>query len=115
MSKHTPYWFNVIRRAVTRGNKGLAAFTLKHRAEAYDFVTCACGKQDPRIPRYGEGDLYETGTPKDKQLKYLGRDFATDVCYNRPYNAMRTLFKIEQRSAEILKGLTTQQKGNGDE
>lgn len=58
--------------------------------------TCACGKQDPRIPR-GLG-----GAPLDENLEELGVAFYQHVCAHRFFEAAETLIAIERRAAEIL-------------
>lgn len=76
------------------------------------WVTCACGEQDPRIPR---GDI---GKPLDEKLSKLGQEFFECIIMditpsgcdedNPPsqYVAARhVLAKIEQRAAEVLAGL----------
>lgn len=68
---------------------------------ARDWVTCACGNQCSVIPRSG-------GMPDDLELQNLGGDFVAAICgmelrvkHNKT-EAIRTLAKIEARSAELL-------------
>ena len=107
MSKHTTYWFGVIKKAITRKNKGEDAFTEQHREKSADWVTCACGKQDPRIPRFSydqDWDPYSmSGSPVDEELNCLGEEFCEHVCKDNPAMALGTLIKIEKRAAEVLK------------
>ena len=97
--KHTPYWFNVIRRAITRWNKGLRPFTERHKRIAFNFTTCACGKQDPRILRRMSNGVM---VPIDARLYALGCTFYGDVGGEHPHHAMKTLLKIEKRAGEII-------------
>jgi hypothetical protein len=100
----------------------------KALSEAFSWVDCACGKLDPRIPRWTglEPDFRDSygakSSPKDKILNDLGVDFATiwekaeplptsflqwdntDVD-SLPLYAAECLVRIEQRAAEILAGM----------
>jgi hypothetical protein len=71
--------------------------------DAEDWQTCACGKQDPRIPRGAFGE------PDDGQLEFLGVVFGrlwNGRCFGKftasPLGAAQCLIAIEKRSAEIL-------------
>lgn len=78
--------------------------------DAYDYQTCVCGHQDPRIPRS------ESGTPEDLELTLLGSYFfgALKIASKAPTarktrqkveDAARHLVAIEQRATEVLAGL----------
>lgn len=67
---------------------------------ARNYVTCACGEQDPRIPR---NEL--TGQPIDDELAILGMDFYDNVTDGEIDRAGEVLAKIEIRAAEILEGM----------
>lgn len=95
----TPYWFNVIRRAVTRRNKGQTPFSQEHVDRAKDWVTCACGKQDQRIERS------DFGCPVDYKLATAGSRFYDAVVRQDPKLAREILDKIEVRASELLRGL----------
>jgi len=64
--------------------------------EARDWQTCACGRQDERIPRY------EDGEPLDEQLSASGAWFPLYLQSNI-VEAARCLIRIEKRAAEVLK------------
>jgi hypothetical protein len=68
---------------------------------AQTWVTCACGEQDPRIPRNKEAGY----RPKDTILYDLGLDFFDAVNANHCDDADLILMQIEHRSAEILASL----------
>ena len=102
---HTPYWFNVIKKAITRENEGEVPFTEGHIQKARDWPTCACGKQDPRIPRYAFKFRHGLSGPEDVDLTAYGFEFSNHVGNQRPAEALTSLLAIEKRSAEILKGL----------
>jgi hypothetical protein len=57
---------------------------------------CACGKQDPRIPRNSNG------SPKDAELFILGLSFSTAVNVGDYRRAEYLLTQIEKRAQEIL-------------
>lgn len=82
-------------------------FSEEEQNLAQSWVTCACGQQDPRIPRYTVQD--RTGhlpcEPKDKKLSDLGMMFAGDVDEGNFDAARATLQKIEQRAKELLGGV----------
>lgn len=63
------------------------------------WVTCACGNQCEIIPRTG------TGAPNDRTLKKLGVDFSDHIELGEWEKAKKTLYKIEERSAQIIKEL----------
>jgi hypothetical protein len=95
--KTTPYWTAVIKEARRRKKKGLVPFVSPVRNKAASWVTCACGKQDPRIPiNHG---------PVDTRLYSLGCSFYGAVEEQRIDSAEKILHKIERRAAEILRGL----------
>lgn len=95
-ARKTPYWWAVIAEAKLRKKKGLPAFTYAHAAKAGDWQTCACGEQDPRIPRG------HWGGPLDDTLDELGMQFYRAVTTDSTNLATRTLLAIEKRAAEVL-------------
>lgn len=97
MRRLTPYWHDAIRIARENGS-----FTKEDRIKANSWVDCACGKQDPRIPRF-EAPLYQA--PKDTELREYGEDFGEAVSLNNFRLAEKALILIEKRSAEIIAGL----------
>jgi hypothetical protein len=106
MSKHTPYWYRVIKSAIARQNAGKVPFTEKHKALSKFWVTCACGKQDDRIPRDPGGG------PIDFRLKILGLRFDALVSDQEPTKALMILHQIEQRAGEVLSEIQAMMSGN---
>ena len=92
--KKDTFWDLRIRAAEARGS-----FTEDDRRRATDWVTCACGQQDPRIPRY------ESGGPVDEQLDTFGLDFAMAVRADNMAGARSLLAKIESRARAVLMGV----------
>jgi hypothetical protein len=71
---------------------------------AWNWTTCACGQQDPRIPRHKDFHA-----PLDWKLQDLGLSFTTiwdgiprDAFDASPFGAAQCLIAIEKRAAEIL-------------
>ena len=95
----TPYWWEVIERAKARKAHGKLAFTFRERERAGNWTTCACGKQDIRIPRHGIFDM----EPLDKELSLLGVQFSHAVTMDDPDLAEKTLLKIERRGDVVLR------------
>lgn len=88
---HNSYWGKRIIKAEKRGE-----FTEGDVKKAGSWTTCACGKQDPRIPRD------EEGAPCDVYLWELGLGFNGKVYTHQVVQAARTLVKIEKRAAIVL-------------
>lgn len=103
--KSTPYWTRVIKNALARKNKGLLPFTCEHQKRASDWVTCACGKQDQRIPKQVSFDGTVLRAPKDEKFSRFGVAFSLAVRLQRPKLAESILGKIEEREQEILAAL----------
>lgn len=101
MTKPTPYWWRAIETARKRGH-----FTEEDIARAHGWTTCACGKQDKRIPRSKNLD-WENGRPAnaplDARLYALGGSFYEYVMSNAFYKAERALVAIERRAAALIK------------
>lgn len=103
-SKTKKKWFRIIQAARKRGR-----FTDNQRVYAAQWTTCACGEQDPRIPRLVPGsDAYRNADdgpwcPVDWRLRSLGLEFATQVENNQFNAALNTLRMIEERSAYLIK------------
>jgi len=97
MSKHTPYWTRVINNAIKRKDEGRVPFTREHDRRAMNWVTCACGQQDPRLHD-------EDGRPRDPELEILACTFAgyVDEAGGDPRQAMETLLEIEARAVVLL-------------
>lgn len=77
---------------------------------ARQWPTCACGEQDPRIPRWDEdGDAedwlsHPPGSPKDGYLKHLGQAFC-DAIGEQDFDDARIIFRaIEKRAGDIMAG-----------
>jgi hypothetical protein len=84
-------WDVIIKEARLRG-----FFTGAQRQLASSWVTCACGEQDPRIPRSCKG------RPIDRKLIYLGNNFSIAVADNMYDLAEQVLVQIEIRSRRVL-------------
>lgn len=84
-------WITRIKEARERGE-----FTLRDRDLAENWPDCACGEQDPRIPRY------EDGEPDDEILTRLGTAFCRFVDRNAFDGAEDALLRIELRSSHLL-------------
>lgn len=91
MTTRTPYWWEAIDAAEKRGG-----FTEEDVERAEGWVDCACGKQDPRIPRH------HGLAPKDYRLATLGVHFYDAVDGNLYEEARRILLAIEKRAAEVI-------------
>jgi len=88
---HATHWG---RRIITA--EELQGTTPADISDSGEWTTCACGKQNPRIPRT------KLGCPIDKYLEELGTAFYEHVCAHRFLEAAETLIAIEQRAAELL-------------
>lgn len=84
-------WEQRIAEATERGT-----FTAEDRSLSGDWVTCACGQQDPRIERYKDR------APRDEILQTLGWDFYAAVRANDFDEATSILADIESRSAQLI-------------
>lgn len=89
----TTHWGRRIVAAMERGGR----FTCRDKEDANGWTTCACGKQDARIPRD-----HEYGDPLDYGLVRLGVSFARSVSRHDPDTALLILLAIEDRAAEVL-------------
>lgn len=79
---------------------------------ANSWVTCACGKQGPRIPRHPDNYRHFDGEPKDCSLIRLGSLFGS-LFRQSELNctaAAKTLVAIEKRAAIVLRQ-TLKKKG----
>ncbi len=88
----TPYWTKVITKARKRGH-----FTTQEKSKSFDWVTCACGKQDSRIPKMGID-----GGPMDNELRNLGCNFYGAVNGDEFDHAETILGRIERRAALVV-------------
>lgn len=91
--KKTPYWRKAILEAMRSGH-----FTDAQANKAEDWTTCACGEQDPRIPR-----LFESRAPEDSKLRRLGSVFSVAVREDEVETAAELLDQIEERAAIVLR------------
>jgi hypothetical protein len=89
------YWGRRIVKAEERGYRNKT-----DALKASSWQTCACGRQDDRIPRDDEG------VPMDSALSDLGCSFYVHILNNRFDFAAQTLVKIERRAAEVLREVT---------
>lgn len=96
------HWGRRILAAEKRGR-----FTEDDERKANMWPSCACGKQDPRIPRYigefghDEG-IYQPDEPRDRELRLAGVKFGIAVSRNNFPAAWAALAAIEKRAGEIL-------------
>ena len=88
------YWGKKVIAAEKRGG-----FTLINVRKASRWTTCACGKQDRRIPTSSVGE------PGDEKLTDYGVEFTTSVITHDFLTAAQTLINIEHRATEILRGI----------
>ncbi len=103
MKTSTPYWTRVCRNGIKRRQKGKRPFRAIHIKLAGKWVTCACGKQDPRIPRATDSWLKNSfWMPRDCRLAALGREFFDAIYEQNPYKAFDVLCMIERRSAKVI-------------
>lgn len=99
------FWGKRIVKAEKEGG-----FTANDRREAIQWTTCACGKQDPRVPRIKESADYthprkwvSEGEPEDYWLSRWGGAFHDDAVKENDYSlASDLLIKIERRAAKIV-------------
>ena len=101
MKKSTPYWTRVIQNAKRRKAAGRTPFTKDNVRLAEDWVTCACGKQDWRIPRFVRS--YQNGSPVDSEMQRWGMDFMVSVRGQDPNKAGEALAQVERRAIELIK------------
>lgn len=93
-----PNWRDVIEEARKRGG-----FTDAEKDRAADWLSCACGRLDPRIPKWKtDGKVALAGAPKDPSLRALGVDFSVNVYYSYFGEASSTLDLIEKRERVLL-------------
>jgi len=88
--RKTPYWWVAIDKAKKFG------FSDEEKDNAGSWITCACGKQDKRIPRK------ELGSPNDRKLANLGIRFCDEVDSDNPFKAEKTLLRIEHCAAIVI-------------
>jgi len=93
-----PYWIAVLDEAMERAKRGKKPFSRRHVKQAEDWTTCACGRQDWRIPRDVEDD-----SPLDPELKRLGGEFYEAIKGGAPIAARQRLVEIEIRAAEVIR------------
>ncbi len=89
----TDYWPEAIKEAETRGG-----FTALDVHKAGSWVTCACGKQDPRLLMDGQPSC----GPWDYKLRDLGVQFFNAVLANSVSQARELLASIEERASDLL-------------
>ena len=71
-------------------------FTWRDVDASNSWTTCACGAQDPRIPRVSGGQ------PEDTVLADAGISFYDAIRYGAVSEAKRLLCVIEKRAREVL-------------
>ena len=85
------FWGRRIIAAEKRGS-----FTESDRSRSAKWVTCACGKLAPGIPRYYD-------SPRDTVLAKLGIEFCLLSEFADAQKQARLLVRIERRAAQVLK------------
>jgi len=109
-------WKKVINRAIAElewkdAEFDSTVFTAAEKAAAGEWPDCACGVQDPLIPRVKtDTGEWTPGTPKDAVLRDFGIRFYNAVEDGRPFDARALLYAIQQRSGEILEGIAKRAK-----
>ncbi len=99
------HWGNRIVRAELRGK-----FTDKDREDARNWQTCACGKQDPRIPRT-ESAYGDSGRPEDYDLFKYGARFHDDGVARQDFlAAAENLIAIEGRACALIAEIEANRK-----
>lgn len=117
----TPYWTGVFKEAQQRMRAGDAPFTSTQERSAAMWQTCACGRQDPRIPRTTnagvfDGVAHSPFAPTDNALRREGmafsrlviearrswREGSRRVARNLVKRAREAMIRIEQRAAIVL-------------
>ena len=97
---HETFWGKKIIAAEARGH-----FTESDLSMAGNWVTCACGKQSPAIPRVTNRHSFDLAAPLDGVLYDMGFTFAGEVADNAFFFAALTLIEIEKRAIELLREL----------
>lgn len=102
----TPFWWAAIDRArrwleLNPGYDRSLAFTREERELSSDWVTCACGRQDPRIKRMGNGAV-SPNAPVNPEMRTLGLDFSAAVWDGEVELAAEILGKIETMSDKLI-------------
>lgn len=100
----------IIAEAFKRRVLGKKPFLRRDIKKSQSWVTCACGKQDPRIPREPRNEYWDGYAPKDKKLYSAGVMFFESLEKQNPAAALKVLGLIERRSALILKKVSTPSK-----
>lgn len=88
---HNTVWGRIIIAAEER-----SYFTDEDSDKAGDWTTCACGEQDPLIPRC------HNGCPLDEDLRDLGCYFLDYINDDAFLAAVKTLIAIEKRAGEVM-------------
>lgn len=104
-------WYKIIDEAIEKQERAKylgvdlegGVFSEEDKMASGAWPDCACGVQDPRIPRFKrDSNKHAAGEPKDPELLDLGCEFASAVAHDHPYLAGYILGKIDRRSGEIL-------------
>ena len=83
-------------------SEGNTFFSLVDRFESDDWITCACGEQDPRLHRKRDTNIGIKDSPLDNKLYKYGMDFTDAVHADNFLEAAQILVKIEERAAQLL-------------
>ena len=95
---HDTHWGKIIINA-----EKLNSFSYDEVEEAKEWKSCACGKLDNHIERYGnECNEHLEGAPVDDKLQWLGMEFESVVEDNNFVQSAICLIGIETRSKELL-------------
>lgn len=106
------YWDKVVAIAIARESIGLKPFTKTQIERSAEWQTCACGKQDSRIPRKkDEGSGSKSWCPVDDRLRWAGINFYEALVNQNPKDAKKYLDQIEKRAGFVIqKAILTQAK-----
>lgn len=103
----TPYWTAAIEVARANLAEGRGyGFTADQEEKAEDWQTCACGNQDPRIPRDSNG------MPLDVRLRMAGWAFWAAVQGDDVEAAAVALDQVEREAARVLASVDFERAGN---
>ena len=87
-------------KRIIKAQKSPDGFTERDKHESLSWVTCACGRVTPDIPRAPRG-IAGGNAPLDDELRGLGNTFHRKVRGGLTLGATKTLIAIEKRAIEV--------------